>query len=528
MKKFLAFILALITLTSTAFASGALLIAPNPNSDAGDEIYITSFKTSNDPFNNFEISIEEDTLKVIGIISNEDIKFVYITYLGEHALVKVAAGSRFSAKIDLSNIKEDNFSLSIFTGKSMDDQFVSAFYGEDIVIHKNKGSWGVILHNDIYENNKSIMAGWIDEKSAIEADIPDRIRRAAESITAGIEKDYDKARAIHEYVADTLYYDLDYQQHIASSTAVSAQDVYDKGYAVCEGYSNLTLALLHSVGIPAVFVEGYALGVGNSVINWENADTLSSNHAWVEAYVDGRWIIMDPTWDSKNTLANGKKETFKSDFYRFFDVTPEMLSVGHKVIRRPNVFGNTGVSSWALEEAQEAWRAGLVTSNVRYSMISAISREEFCSLLINMLEKKLAKSIDKILSDKNLTLQKDVFVDTSSKAVLAASALGIVNGKGEGRFDPSGTIKRQEAAAMLMRAAVNVLGVEKANSSSLKFTDEKEFESWGREAILFVSASVDKSGRKVMGGKEEGRFAPNDLYTKEQSVLTVLRLFSAY
>ncbi len=534
MKRIITLSLALIVIVSSLIvpvsaAEDVLLIAPNPNAAKNtDEIYTKSLKTSLDQLNNFEFAIEENVLRISGIILNEEINYVYIDYVGEHALVKVAAGSRFSAKIDLSSIEAEEFSLNIYTGKSKSDQFVSAFYGEDIVIHHEKDGWGIILNNKIYEHNKGALAGWIDEKSAIETDIPDRIKKAAESVAAGLETDYEKARAIHMYVADTLYYDLDYAQHVASSTAVSAQDVYDKGYAVCEGYSNLTLAMLHSVGIPAVFVEGYALGVGNSVVGWEGADTLSSNHAWVEAYIDGRWVIMDPTWDSKNTLTNGKKETFKTDFYRFFDASPEMLSVGHKIIRRPNTFGNTGVSSWALEECQEAFRAGLVTQSVRYTMTNSISRAEFCSLLMNMLSKKLGKSVDKILADKNLVINEDVFDDTSSKDVFAAYALGIVNGKGGKTFDPSGTIKRQEAAAMLQRAAINVLGVTKTNSSAVEFTDSDTFDTWGRDAIAFVSASVDKSGRKVMGGKEEGRFAPHDLYTKEQSVLTVLRLYNAY
>ncbi len=532
MKKIIAFVLVLAALLSSvaliASAEEILLIAPNPNAKKTDDIYVKNLKTALDPLNSFEFSIEGNILKVAGIILNEEIKYVYLMYADHQVLIEVAAGSRFSAKIDLSDIKEEEFSLNLFTGKSKTDQFVSAFYGEDIVLHNEHDGWGIILNDMIYSHNKNLLSGWLDEKEAVETDIPDRIKKAAESVTKDLETDYEKARAIHMYVADTLCYDLDYAQHVASSTPVAAQDVYDKGYAVCEGYSNLTLALLHSIGIPAVFVEGYALGIGNSVVDWEHADTLSSNHAWVEAFIDGRWVIMDPTWDSKNTIVNGEKEFFKSDFYRFFDISVEMLSVGHKVIRRPNVFGNASTSSWALPEAQEAYRAGLIIPAVRYTMTDSITRAEFCSLLMNMLSKKLGKSTDKILSEKGLTVDKKAFVDTSAADVLAANALGIVNGKGDGKFDPSGTIKRQEAAAMLQRAAVNVLGVEKANSASLTFTDEDTFDTWGRDAIAFVSASVDKSGRKVMGGVEGGRFAPHELYTKEQSVLTVLRLFNAY
>ena len=50
------------------------------------------------------------------------------------------------------------------------------------------------------------------------------------------------------------------------------------------------------------------------------------------------------------------------------------------------------------------------------------------------------------------------FVDVASTAwyspyVGAASTYGLINGVGEGRFSPDGTITRQEAAVMVSRAA---------------------------------------------------------------------------
>ncbi len=532
MKRILAALLSVLMLMSalafTAVADNVILIAPNPAANKQSDILVTELRTSNDPEEYFELHVEDDTLKLSGVVNNTDIKYLCVPFAGENVVIQLLHGSRFTAKFDLTKIKGSELEFSVYTGKDLRSEFISVFYGRDIVLKKQDESWGIVINRNTYESNVKAMAGWIDEKSNIESDIPEKIVRAANTITQDLEGDYAKARAIHEYVADLLYYDYEYANLRTNKTNVTASDVFDNEIAVCEGYANLTIALLNAVDIPAVFIEGYALGINSSATDWDNAKISKANHAWVEAYVDGAWIVMDPTWDSKNSYEGGEKTKLKTDFYRFFDMTPEMLASTHLVLSRPNVFGQKGISDWALPESQEAYRYGLITGDCLVAMPDAITRLEFCDLVINMLSVKLGKSIDKILADKNVKINPKAFVDTDYYNILAANALGIVNGKEEGKFDPNGTIKRQEAAAMLQRSAVNVLGVKKPNSSAVEFTDAETFADWGRDAINFVSASMDKNGRKVMGGKEEGKFAPNDLYTKEQSVLTILRLYTAY
>lgn len=515
------------TLAASAFAA-PILIAPNPN--AKQDIFLKSFKTAHDPEDYLEFNINGSKLTLSGMLRNEKIKYLCVSFDGENIekAFYVTPGTRFIVDFDLDSYKRNEIEFGVYTVRHDSDEAVSAFFGNDIVVTRRGAEWGFVLNRVIYESNVEYMSGWMWEKDELDLEVPERVRQAALSVTRGIEKDYDKARAIHEYVANTIYYDLDYAMHERPSTYVTAEEVFDRKIAVCEGYTNLTVALLRAVGIPSAFVEGVALGVGDTAHNWNKVDLTSSNHAWVEAYVDGKWIIMDPTWDSKNTYDEGKKVHMETDFYRYFDVSQEMFSATHFVISRPNTFGRRGTADWALPEAKEAYEYGLITADCLNSMPDAITRLEFCDLVMNMLSVKLAKSVEKILADKNLTVNSKAFTDTDYYNILAANALGIVNGKEAGKFDPYGTIKRQEAAAMLQRAAVNVLNVEKSNSDSVEFTDADTFADWGRDAINFVSASMDKNGRRVMGGKEGGKFAPNDLYTKEQSVLTILRLYTAY
>ena len=531
MKRIIsAVLLAVMLLSSTSFAVAAepiILIAPRPKA-AAEEVFLKSLKTSNDPQNYMEIKIEDNTLRFSALVNNPDVKLIVVDWLGKYVAAKLVDGLKSVLKFDLNEINGDSFELCIYTSKGEKEEFLSAFYGTDIVLKKDEnGEWGIALNKEVFEENSSLSGSWVLESEHLSLDVPERIVKAAETVTLNIETDYDKARAIHKWVADTFYYDVDFAQGIKNETNVAAQDVYDKGVAVCEGYANLTVALLRAVKIPAFVVKGYALNEYNAAAKFEDTKNLDPNHAWVEAFVDGKWIAMDPTWDSVNKIINGEKESATRNFYRYFDMSIEMLSSTHKIMERPVVFKN-GVDTWALDESKEAYKLSLVTDACRENMKESITRREFCELLINMLTVKLSKSVDEIIEAKSLVLDDGIFNDTTDKNVLVATALGIVNGKGEGRFDPDGIIKRQEAAAMLQRAAKNVLGVTSANSEPVTFADENEFQPWGADAIRFVSASSAKDGSRVMGGVGNNLFSPNSLYTKQQSVLTIYRLYTAY
>lgn len=75
---------------------------------------------------------------------------------------------------------------------------------------------------------------------------------------------------------------------------------------------------------------------------------------------------------------------------------------------------------------------------------SDISREEFCELVVVLYEK--------MSGEKAVVIAQNPFTDTKNLEVLKAYNLGIVAGKGEGKFAPDDKVTRQELAAMLVRA----------------------------------------------------------------------------
>jgi hypothetical protein len=169
----------------------------------------------------------------------------------------------------------------------------------------------------------------------VQSDDPE-ITKLAKEITAGLTDDYSKIRAIHDWVSGNIWYDFDSSELLFPSNNneysgdstkkvadQSASAVLENRYAVCNGYSNLTVALLRAASVPAKAVEGFAGEMPGSVGDSSRA------HRWTEAFADGRWIIMDTTWDSLNEYKNGvfsPKTDIRGDY---FDLTLEKFSQDH-------------------------------------------------------------------------------------------------------------------------------------------------------------------------------------------------------
>lgn len=88
-----------------------------------------------------------------------------------------------------------------------------------------------------------------------------------------------RAIALSRWVYDQLRY-----QPGSSHVAHRVVDTLERGAGVCQDYAQLLLALLRREGIAARYVAGFMRGEGES-------------HAWVEAWVDGDWLGLDPTHD---------------------------------------------------------------------------------------------------------------------------------------------------------------------------------------------------------------------------------------
>lgn len=159
------------------------------------------------------------------------------------------------------------------------------------------------------------------------------IKQLATSIVRGKLLNYSRVLAIHDWVAENIFYDNDSIKDGTYRTAdASALGTLNTQRGVCQGYTNLSIALLRSVGIPSCEVPCYALGV-SSVGGWERKENMTNeaNHVITAAYVNNRWLLMDVTWDSDNKYENGMRshKTGLGVSHLYFDTTMGFISNTH-------------------------------------------------------------------------------------------------------------------------------------------------------------------------------------------------------
>ncbi|MGI6029878.1 MAG: WG repeat-containing protein [Eubacteriales bacterium] len=172
--------------------------------------------------------------------------------------------------------------------------------------------------------------------------------------------------------------------------------------------------------------------------------------------------------------------------------------------------------SWAAADIQKAIEQGLVPRQLQSEYRRNITRQEFCELLASMLERQLAMGIETY--GEQLGLQPVTYRDTASAEVRWISALGIASGRGEGVFDPQGSITRQEAAVMLANT-MKLLGEPEEQAELTAYEDAGEIASWAQAGVEQVVAAG------IMTGMTDSQFGPLEPYTRQQAIVTILRLY---
>lgn len=150
-----------------------------------------------------------------------------------------------------------------------------------------------------------------------------QIIKLANDLIKNKRTDREKAKAIYEYVAKNISYDVEKLKNSEFAWDDSALKTLGEGSGVCQDYAYLTIALLRASGIEARFVEGIA---GGSLFG----TGVDERHAWVEAKIDGRWLTMDPTWGAGYLEGEKFVASYNDDY---FDPNPDEFEKTHERIK---------------------------------------------------------------------------------------------------------------------------------------------------------------------------------------------------
>lgn len=176
---------------------------------------------------------------------------------------------------------------------------------------------------------------------------------------------------------------------------------------------------------------------------------------------------------------------------------------------------NTNASSWAKENVENAYELGLVPDNLLQKATTAITRGEFCTLVVSFYRAYTGES--------GVTLTPSPFYDAKgNNAVAFAAEKGIVKGVTETSFRPNAPLTREQMAMILFRT----LEVSGANTEIVPntygiFSDMNNVAEAAQEYVKKLA----KVG--VLNGIN-GKFKPKDNVTVEEAVTTFLIAYNVF
>ncbi len=133
------------------------------------------------------------------------------------------------------------------------------------------------------------------------------IDNTALSITSKYDNDYDKARALYEWIGNAIIYDDDKATEVMNNpipTEINsgAINTFNTGKGVCFDYACLYVAMCKANDIPVRLI----VGEGYNGMSWVS-------HSWNEVYIKemDKWVNVDSTfYNAGNYFDN---DTFKSE-----------------------------------------------------------------------------------------------------------------------------------------------------------------------------------------------------------------------
>ncbi|MCD8020466.1 MAG: hypothetical protein LUF92_13065 [Clostridiales bacterium] len=96
------------------------------------------------------------------------------------------------------------------------------------------------------------------------------------------ESDYEKEKAIHDYLVENVSYGYPEGVETEDSSAYNVYGALVEGKAVCNGYAQAMKLLCDLSGVECDMISGQAEG---------------ESHAWNLVCLDGKWYHVDVTWD---------------------------------------------------------------------------------------------------------------------------------------------------------------------------------------------------------------------------------------
>jgi len=212
---------------------------------------------------------------------------------------------------------------------------------------------------------KETLDPYLEPTEYLNSDHP-AVTAKVRELTAGCADEREKLGQIYRYSRDMPYDILNSFKYLAEGKR-QASDVIEAGHAFCMGKASVFVSLCRAAGIPAriafhqlhcpekTFMSDEVKAVwGDRILPW---------HSLGEAYLDGRWLILDATIPA--SVAEEKGRPYASDY----DGETDIYSVEGPLVKDLGHFPDypDEVSAWYEDMAKDVVRS-LERSEVKEEM----------------------------------------------------------------------------------------------------------------------------------------------------------------
>ena len=124
--------------------------------------------------------------------------------------------------------------------------------------------------------------------------LPQRVIDLAHDITRYYDTDYDRIRALQEYLIQFPYTLT--PGHVPRDRDFVDYFLFDGQEGYCVYYASAMVVMTRAIGLPARYVEGFLLPAARDAETGRFNVTNRNAHAWAEVYLEGfGWLIVETT-----------------------------------------------------------------------------------------------------------------------------------------------------------------------------------------------------------------------------------------
>lgn len=209
--------------------------------------------------------------------------------------------------------------IFVVRGNLMSDDHQKIMYDEKTKSYKGIFYYSVTYNLSNERYSKTIM----------------KLKEVMESLDLDGKTDYEKCKAIREWIGKNVKYDREFVKDAANCPRKNAHDMTGAildGYAVCDGYAFLFHYMANAAGLLTLIEEGYQISSG-------------LQHAWNLVRIDGTFYYTDNTSISLDKDGNANGEFLLGQDTMFnLTVTPKNNDI-------ENTYSNISKDDWSKEHS---------------------------------------------------------------------------------------------------------------------------------------------------------------------------------